>query len=101
MGELNWKEELNRKKKRKMLKRLLLKIVKKHINDISSKYILTEEGTIDYALMYLPSESVYYEVVNNVDLFEYGTKKRVLPVSPTTFYAYLRAILMSFEGQKN
>lgn len=74
--------------------------VKKHIGDISRKYILTEEGTIDYALMYIPSESVYYEIVNNVTLFDYAADKRVLPVSPTTFYAFLRAILMSFEGQK-
>ena len=74
--------------------------VKKHINDISNKYILTEEGTIDYALMYIPSEAVYYEIVNDPKLFEYSSSKRVLPVSPTTFYAYLRAILMSFEGQK-
>jgi len=77
-----------------------VKDVKKHIDDVANKYILTEEGTIDYALMYLPSETVYYEVVNNTELFDYGGKKRVLPVSPTTFYAYLRAILMSFEGQK-
>lgn len=74
--------------------------VKKHIDDISRKYILTDEGTIDYALMYIPSESVYYEVVNNQNLFDYGQEKRVLPVSPTTFYAYIKAILMSFEGQK-
>lgn len=74
--------------------------VKKHIDDISKKYILTEEGTIDYALMYIPSESVYYEIVNDSDLFDYSGEKRVLPVSPTTFYAYLKAILMSFEGQK-
>ncbi len=74
--------------------------VKHHIDDISKKYILTDEGTIDYALMYIPSEAVYYEIVNNADLFEYSNKMRVLPVSPTTFYAYMRAILMSFEGQK-
>lgn len=74
--------------------------VKKHIDDIARKYILTEEGTIDYALMYIPSESVYYEIVNDSDLFDYSGEKRVLPVSPTTFYAYLKAILMSFEGQK-
>lgn len=74
--------------------------VRKHINDISKKYILTDEGTIDYALMYVPSEAVYYEIVNSPDLFDYSSKMRVLPVSPTTFYAYLRAILMSFEGQK-
>jgi DNA recombination protein RmuC len=74
--------------------------VKDHIDDISKKYILTEEGTIDYALMYIPSEAVYYEIANNADLFDYAQAKRVLPVSPTTFYAYIRAILMSFEGQK-
>jgi len=74
--------------------------VKKHIDDIAKKYILTEEGTIDYALMYVPSEAVYYEIVNSQSLFEYAGTKRVLPVSPTTFYAYMRAILMSFEGQK-
>jgi DNA recombination protein RmuC len=74
--------------------------VKKHIDDIARKYILTEEGTIDYALMYIPSESIYYEIVNNQPLFDYAGEKRVLPVSPTTFYAYLKAILMSFEGQK-
>lgn len=81
-------------------KREFVRDVKKHIDDIARKYILTEEGTIDYALMYIPSESVYYEIVNDADLFDYSGEKRVLPVSPTTFYAYLKAILMSFEGQK-
>ena len=74
--------------------------VKKHVDTISQKYILPAEGTLDYALMYIPSEAVYYEVVNDQNLFDYAGTKRVLPVSPTTFYAYLKAILMSFEGQK-
>lgn len=74
--------------------------VRKHIRDIASKYIRTEAGTIDYALMYLPSEAVYYEIVNDAELFDYAGVHRVLPVSPTTFYAYLRAILISLEGQK-
>lgn len=78
-----------------------LKDVRKHIRDISQKYILTEEGTIDYALMYIPSESVYYEIINSdSEILTFAHQKRVLPVSPTTFYAYLKAILMSFEGQK-
>ncbi len=90
---------------RKMQKDLVYKKtfesdVKKHIDDISKKYILTDEGTIDYALMYIPSEVIYYEIANNQDLFDYAQTKRVLPVSPITFYAYLKAILMSFEGQK-
>ena len=75
--------------------------VKKHIDDIAKKYILPEEGTIDYALMYVPSEPVYYEIMSNMpEISDYAHKKRVLPVSPSTFYAYMRAILMSFEGKK-
>jgi DNA recombination protein RmuC len=85
---------------KKIFEHDFIKDVKNHVDAISKKYILTEEGTIDYALMYIPSEGVYYEVVNNQDLFEYSQKKMVLPVSPTTFYAYIQAILMSFEGQK-
>ena len=87
-------------KEKKAFEKLFERDVKNHIDSISKKYILTEEGTIDYALMYVPSESVYYEIVNSTSLFDYAAAKRVLPVSPTTFYAYLRAILMSFEGQK-
>lgn len=84
----------------KSFSKLFERDIKTHIDAISKKYILTEEGTMDYALMYIPSEAVYYEVVNNPDIFDYASAKRVLPVSPTTFYAYMRAILMSFEGQK-
>jgi len=88
-------------KERKVYQKQFLRNVKKHIKDISRKYILTEEGTIDYALMYIPSESVYYEIINSdPEILNYAHKQRVLPVSPTTFYAYLKAILMSFEGQK-
>ncbi len=83
-----------------MYKSGFIKDIKLHIDSIAKKYILPEEGTIDYALMYVPSEAVYYEVVNDHELFEYAGKKKILPVSPTTFYAYMKAILMSFEGQK-
>lgn len=85
---------------KKITEREFIKDVKAHISSISSKYILDEEGTYPFALMYLPSEAVYYEVVNNSDLFDYASKKAVMPVSPTTFYAYIKAILMSLEGQK-
>jgi len=77
------------------------KDVKKHIDAIAGKYILPSEGTLDYALMYIPSEAVYYEIMSNLpELADYAHSQRVLPVSPSTLYAYLRAILMSFEGQK-
>lgn len=86
---------------KKLYAREFQRDVSRHIDDISKKYILSDEGTIDYALMYIPSESVYYEILSgDPKLLEYAQNRRVLPVSPTTFYAYLRAILMSFEGQK-
>ena len=73
--------------------------VKKHISDISQKYILPEEGTMDFALMYVPSEPVYYEVVNEMELTEFARKNRVYPVSPNTLYANLQVILLSFQGK--
>ena len=74
--------------------------VKKHIDAISKKYILPEEGTMDFALMYVPSETVYYEIVNMTELMEYARNKRVYLVSPSTLYAHLQTILLSFEGKK-
>ena len=87
-------------KEKEAFKNLFLRDVKKHIKDISSKYILPGEGTVDFALMYLPSESVYYEVVSLSDLMDYARDLRVYPVSPTTLYAHLQTILLSFEGKK-
>ncbi|OGM79981.1 hypothetical protein A2382_04820 [Candidatus Woesebacteria bacterium RIFOXYB1_FULL_38_16] len=81
-------------------KRAFLRDITKHVKDISRKYILPEEGTMDFALMYVPSESVYYEVVNDQGFIEAAQKLRVYPVSPTTLYAHLQTILLSFEGQK-
>ncbi|MBI3559464.1 DNA recombination protein RmuC [Candidatus Gottesmanbacteria bacterium] len=75
------------------------KDIKDRIDEISRKYILPDEGTVDFALMYVPSESVYYEIVNS-HLMDYAYKNRVMPVSPSTFYAFLRSVLLSFEGQK-
>lgn len=78
--------------------------VKKHIQSISEKYILPDEGTIDFALMYVPAENVYYEIVShnfgNVSLFDYAIEKKVIPVSPNTFYAYLGTIIMGLKGMK-
>ena len=76
------------------------KDVKKHIPDIAKKYILPEEGTMDFALMYVPSESVYYELVNMLDVMDFAKQSRVYVVSPTTLYAHLQTILLAFEGKK-
>ena len=88
------------KSQRQMIKKAFINDIKKHIRNIASKYILPEEGTMDFALMYLPSESVYYEVVNLPELNEFAKRQRVYPVSPTTLYAHLQMILLSFEGKK-
>ncbi len=80
-------------------KRNFISDVKKHITDISKKYILPEEGTMDFALMYIPSEAVYYEVVNIQELSNFARHLRVYPVSPNTLYAHLQVLLLSFEGK--
>lgn len=73
--------------------------VRKHISDIAKKYVLPEEGTMDFALMYIPSESVYYEVVNIAELSAFARAQRVYPVSPNTLYAHLQVLLLSFQGK--
>ncbi len=80
-------------------KREFLSDIKKHVSDIAKKYILPEEGTMDFALMYIPSEAVYYEIANVNELMEYARKLRVYPVSPNTLYAHLQVLLLSFQGK--
>lgn len=82
------------------LRKYFEKDVKKHIDAISQKYILPDEGTMDFALMYVPSESVFYEIVNMDEIIDYARQKRVYIVSPSTLYAHLQTILLSFEGKK-
>lgn len=88
-------------KEKELHRKTFIQDVKKHIDAISSKYIRPQEGTLDFALMYIPSEPIYYEILTNApELDDYAYKKRVRPVSPNTLYAYLRAIIMSLEGSK-
>lgn len=88
------------RKEHSLLQKEFGKDVKKHIASIAKKYILPEEGTMDFALMYVPSESVYYELVNMLDIMEFAKQSRVYVVSPTTLYAHLQTILLSYEGKK-
>ena len=85
---------------KKQYKQEFTRDVKKHIDTIAKKYILPDEGTMDFALMYIPSESVFYEVVTADDILDYAREKRVYVVSPSTLYAHLQTILLSFEGKK-
>jgi DNA recombination protein RmuC len=73
--------------------------VKKHIQAISKKYILPAEGTVDFALMYVPGEAVYYEIMTNTDLADFGASQRVYLVSPQSFYYFLRTVLLGLEGE--
>ena len=74
--------------------------IKNRINEISVKYILPAENTYDFALMYIPAENVYYEVIIKEDIFTYSMLKKVIPVSPNTFYAYLQVICLGLRGLK-
>ena len=79
--------------------------VKNHADAISKKYVLPEEATLPIALMFVPSESVYYELLMTTDakstpLDEYCRSKNVVAVSPNTLYANLQVILMGLQGMQ-
>jgi DNA recombination protein RmuC len=76
--------------------------LKNHVDAIAQKYIRPDEGTYDFALMYLPSEGVYYELVcgRTGALLQYAHDKRVFPVSPTTFTSQLQVIALGLKGMQ-
>ena len=76
--------------------------LKTHVQAIATKYVRPAEGTFDFAFMYLPSESVYYELVNGRtgNLYAYALERRVFPVSPSTFHAFMLVILMGLRGMQ-
>jgi DNA recombination protein RmuC len=90
---------------KKVAYRTFVSDVKKHVDAIAEKYIVPDEGTFDFALMYIPAENIYYETIIKDEsygeengLYSYSTKKHVVPVSPNSFYAHLRVIALGLKG---
>ncbi|MFC1621575.1 DNA recombination protein RmuC [Candidatus Omnitrophota bacterium] len=90
---------------RKRAKKEFVKAIREHINSIASKYILPDEDTYDFALMYIPAENVYYEAVikdedfgEQKSIFSHAMSRKVIPVSPNSFYAYLQVIILGLRG---
>jgi DNA recombination protein RmuC len=87
---------------RALYERAFSRDLKNHVDAIAQRYIRPDEGTYDFALMYLPSEGVYYELVGGKTgaLLQYAHDKRVFPVSPTTFTSQLQVIALGLKGMQ-
>lgn len=86
-------------------KRAFAIAVKGHADSIGRKYIVPDEGTLELALMFVPSESVYYELLMTQDgkgepLDSYCRGKSIIAVSPNTLYAHLCVIHMGLRGMQ-
>lgn len=81
--------------------RELTRAIKKYVDDVANKYILPSEGTVDFAIIYVPSETIYYEIIlDSEEILEYARNQKILLVSPNTFFYYLRTVMMGLEGAR-
>ena len=79
--------------------------LKTQINSIKDKYVKPEKGTSEFALLFIPSESMYYETIaeknylgDPCQIYEYATERKVIPVSPNTFYAFLNVVMLGIRN---
>jgi DNA recombination protein RmuC len=85
------------------LRRQFLKDCTNHIDKIAANYIRPAEGTLDFAIMYIPAENIYYETIvkyagETQDILQYSLDKKVIPVSPNLLYVYLMTVAMGLHG---
>jgi DNA recombination protein RmuC len=88
---------------RKRARQQFCRDVKKHVDAIADRYIRPASGTCDFALMYVPAEAVYSEIVadgEDTALGDYAASRRVIPVSPRLLYAYLSTIALGLRGME-
>lgn len=78
-------------------RRICIDSIKKRILETSA-YIYPDEGTTDFALMYVPSEAVYYFIITETELLEAAHQKKIFIVGPNTLYAYLKTISIGFKA---
>jgi DNA recombination protein RmuC len=84
-------------KERASARKAFVRDVGKRVDE-TAKYIRPDEGTFEFAMMYVPAENVYYEVLSAKDLFEYALEQHVIPVSPNSFFAYLNVVVFGLRG---
>jgi len=93
-------QETAEEQAKSVFRKKFIQDVKARIDEIAQKYILPDENTYDFAMMYIPAENVYYEIIIKEDILSYALSKKVIPVSPNTFYAYLQVICLGLKGLK-
>jgi len=84
-------------KERESLRKVFVRDVKRRVDE-TAKYIRPDAGTFEFAMMYVPAENVYYEVLSSEDLFSYALDRHVIPVSPNSFFAYLNVVVFGLRG---
>lgn len=93
-------KETRTEKERNIYQKKLIQDIKFNINEISTKYILPSENTVDFALMFVPAEAIFYEIMFNLrgeDIADYARTKKVVLTSPNTIYLTLRTIIDWFR----